>query len=105
MAICSKNVALCCLILSIWGVIQLGLMGLFFYLNSPAFAEDIAAEFGETPEGESLSDKIKRLDKFYEDLDDAYQANAINCWIAAAMYVFVALLAAQQVRANNRIVK
>ena len=33
MAICGPKLSLCGVVLSIWGIIQLSIMGVFFYIN------------------------------------------------------------------------
>ena len=41
MPLCGPKLSMCCSVLSAWGMVQLGLTGLFFYLGSPALIEDI----------------------------------------------------------------
>ena len=41
---CGPKTAACCTILSTWGLVQLGITGLFMYLGSPALVEDIPLE-------------------------------------------------------------
>ena len=41
MAVCGPKLSMCCTILSVWGLLQLALTGLGFYLGSPAFVQDI----------------------------------------------------------------
>ena len=41
MAVCGPKLSMCCSVLSAWGMFQLGLTGLFFYIGSPALVEDI----------------------------------------------------------------
>ena len=38
---CGPKTAACCTVLSTWGLIQLGITGVFMYLGSPALVEDI----------------------------------------------------------------
>ena len=38
---CGPKTAACCTILSTWGLVQLGITGVFMYLGSPALIEDI----------------------------------------------------------------
>ncbi|KAJ3645591.1 hypothetical protein Zmor_023234 [Zophobas morio] len=98
LTICGPKLSGCCMILSLWGIIQLGLMGVFLYFHSVAFAEDIAADI---PTNENWSDQ-QVIDKFYKDVDDAYEMCAVNCWIAAAIYVGFFAFSLQQFWANQR---
>jgi ribonuclease kappa len=41
MKFCGPILSKCCLMVSVWGIIQLGLMGVFFYIHSLTFIEDI----------------------------------------------------------------
>ncbi|CAG9762384.1 unnamed protein product [Ceutorhynchus assimilis] len=91
MAICGPKLSLCGLIISAWGIIQLALMGVFYWIEAVALAEDIP-EIGEY---HSLSD-------FYSKMTNGYQQNAINCWIAALLYLITMALSAHQFWLNNR---
>jgi hypothetical protein len=44
MPVCGPKYSLCCTILSVWAIIQLTLMGIFFHINSVALIEDISLE-------------------------------------------------------------
>ena len=44
MALCGPKLSLCCTVLSAWGIIQLLLMGVFFYVRAVALVEDIYLE-------------------------------------------------------------
>jgi len=66
-------------------------MGLFFYVQSVALVEDLP-----------LKDEYKTMDDFITDRDQAFTANAYNCWIAACMYLFTILFSAQQFYSNNK---
>lgn len=67
-------------------------MGLFYYLHSPAFLEELPVEFKEGDSIESFNKKV----------DDAYTQVALNVWIAAALYVVVLAISVHQFRANIR---
>ncbi|XP_055838297.1 ribonuclease kappa [Episyrphus balteatus] len=92
MKICGPKLSLCGLIISVWGIIQLTLMGLFFYIHSVALIEDLP-----------LEEKYDNIDDFYSAANAAYNQNAYNCWIAACIYVLTLLLSAQQFYANSRV--
>lgn len=91
MAICGPKLSLCGLIISAWGIIQLALMGVFYYIEAVALAEDIP----EIEEYHSLED-------FYSQMSNGYQQNAYNCWIAALLYLITLVVSAHQFWLNNR---
>lgn len=65
MAICSRNMSMCCAALSAWGVIQLVVMGFLFYNHAVAFAEDLQLEV----EGDN---EPVNMDAFYKMADQKY---------------------------------
>ncbi|XP_053991279.1 ribonuclease kappa-B [Hylaeus volcanicus] len=91
MKICGPKYALCGLILSVWGIFQLLLMGIFFYVKSVALVEDL-------PLGGSFTD----VKEFYAEADRGYTQNAYNCWIAACIYVLTFLFSGHQFYINSR---
>ncbi|XP_077284384.1 ribonuclease kappa [Arctopsyche grandis] len=91
MKICGPKCSLCCLLLSIWGIIQLVLMGAFYYIRSVALLEDLP-----------LEEHYESVSAFYTAADSAYEQNAYNCWIAACIYVFTLLLSGHQFYMNSR---
>ncbi|KAJ6641192.1 Ribonuclease kappa [Pseudolycoriella hygida] len=91
MKICGPKLSLCGLIISVWGIIQLTLMGVFYYIHSVALIEDLPLE-------EHYSDPAE----FYAAADMAYSQNAYNCWIAACIYIVTLVLSIQQFYANSR---
>jgi len=62
------------MVVSAWGIIMLGLLGVFFYIGAAALLEDI--NFPKTHANWSEP-----------KIDEAYQSAAYNCWIAAGAYV------------------
>ncbi|XP_015585334.1 ribonuclease kappa-B [Cephus cinctus] len=90
MKICGPKYALCGLVLSTWGIIQLVLMGAFFFIRSVALIEDV-------PVSEFTS-----LNEFYTKIDAGYTQNAFNCWIAACIYIVTFLLSGHQFYVNSR---
>jgi len=91
MPICGPKLSLCGLILSVWGIIQLVLMGVFYYIHSVALIEDLPIE-----------EHYHSPEEFYAAADRAYAQNAYNCWIAACIYVGTLLFSAHQFYANSR---
>ncbi|KAL6430181.1 ribonuclease kappa [Cataglyphis hispanica] len=92
MKICGPKYALCGLILSVWGIFQLLLMGVFFYVRSVALVEDLPLE----------TEKFTSLENFYDVVDRGYTQNAYNCWIAACIYVLTFLFSGHQFYLNSR---
>ncbi|TRY63564.1 hypothetical protein TCAL_09689 [Tigriopus californicus] len=91
MPLCGPKLSLCGVILSAWGIIQLALMGVFFWTNSVAFIEDIP-----------LKEEYESKDELINDLEQGYQQNALNCWIAALLYLVTLCVSVQQFWMNNR---
>lgn len=106
MPICNSACSLCCLIISSWGVIQLVVMGVFYWFHSVALLEDIP---GLKEEGgyEHMMDHDKAspstvANLFYADADNGYHAAAMNCWIAACLYILSFLVSGHQFYMNSR---
>jgi len=76
--------------ISIWGVLQLFLMGIFFYVKCPAFIEDLSI-----PE-EAHHDPLM----FIDAMDKSYAQIAINCWIACGMYAATLVVSGWQMYEN-----
>ena len=95
MAICGPKLSLCGLILSVWGIIQLSLMGVFYYIGSVALFEDI-------PGLETEEEKLHSLDEFYKKAEEGYVQNAYNCWIAACLYIITLAFSGHQFWVNSR---
>ncbi|XP_017466723.1 PREDICTED: ribonuclease kappa-B [Rhagoletis zephyria] len=91
MKICGPKLSLCGLIISVWGIIQLVLMGVFFFIHSVALIEDLP-----------IGEEFHSVEEFYTAANAAYNQNAYNCWIAACIYVLTLLLSAQQFYVNSR---
>ncbi|KAJ8952853.1 hypothetical protein NQ314_007459 [Rhamnusium bicolor] len=92
MPVCGPKLSLCGLIISVWGIVQLALMGVFYYIGAVALAEDI-------PEAEYHEGKLQ---EFYAEVDKGFKQNAYNCWIAALLYLITLAISAHQFWANNR---
>ncbi|KAL4705582.1 hypothetical protein ACJJTC_006910 [Scirpophaga incertulas] len=70
----------CCQVLSIWAVIQLVVMGIFYKFEITQLLEDVEEEHYE-----GILDYIKKT-------KSNYQACAKNCWIAAAIYFVMIII-------------
>lgn len=86
---CGPKLSCAGVVLSIWGIVQLSLMSLAFYSRSIALVEDL--NFNET-------DTENYLDK----MEEAYDVQAMNCAIAAAIYVVTLLISWHQYWLNTR---
>ncbi|GJQ66305.1 hypothetical protein Trydic_g4350 [Trypoxylus dichotomus] len=92
MPVCGPKLSLCGLILSVWGIIQLTLMGVFYYIRAVALAEDVPG----------IEEEFHTLQDFYNAADAGYTQNAYNCWIAACIYVITLAISIHQFWANSR---
>lgn len=92
MPLCGQKTATACALLSVWGIIQLGLTGLASYLHSPALVEDL-----QVPEKESWT-----APELARSLETAYETTALNCWIASLLYLCTLCLSAHQFWSNYR---
>lgn len=68
---------MCCMIFSIWGVIMLGLLGLFFYIEAVALIEDIPPLTNGDSQGNITAN---------------YHTAGIGCFAGAGIYVFTFFL-------------
>lgn len=92
MKVCGPKLSLCGLIISVWGIIQLVLMGIFYYVRSVALADDLPG----------VEKEFENLNEFYTAADAGYTQNAYNCWIAACLYIFTLLISGHQFYVNSR---
>ncbi|KAI4892360.1 hypothetical protein NFI96_023298 [Prochilodus magdalenae] len=89
---CGPKLAACGLVLSIWAVIMLAMMGIFFTTHSAMLFEDVPI-----PE-DILNNKTTQLQDIYE----IYNKIGHNCFIAAVIYVVVGIVSFYNVRMNKR---
>jgi len=92
MPMCGPKTAACCTVLSTWGLIQLGITGVFMYLGSPALVEDI-------PLAENRQDWSES--EWSTKMQIGYQQSALNCWIASLLYLTTLCISAGQMYANS----
>eukprot|EP00091_Calanus_sinicus_P001082 TRINITY_DN11026_c0_g1_i1.p1 TRINITY_DN11026_c0_g1~~TRINITY_DN11026_c0_g1_i1.p1 ORF type:complete len:103 (-),score=24.89 TRINITY_DN11026_c0_g1_i1:191-499(-) len=91
MPLCGQKSSMCCAVLSIWGLIQLTITGALVYIGSPAFVEDIPLS-----ENENWS-----AQEWATHLHAGYQQSALNCWIAALLYLVTLCVSSHQFWANH----
>eukprot|EP00092_Neocalanus_flemingeri_P066051 GFUD01080412.1.p1 GENE.GFUD01080412.1~~GFUD01080412.1.p1 ORF type:complete len:103 (+),score=22.22 GFUD01080412.1:181-489(+) len=90
MPLCGQKSSVCCAVLSVWGGIQLGITGALIYTGSPAFIEDIP-----------LAENANWSPQEWEtNLHAGYQQSALNCWIAALLYLVTFCVSTHQYWAN-----
>jgi len=92
MPLCGRKTSAVCGVLSTWGTLQLALTGLFAYLHCPALIEDISL-----PERPSWT-----ATELATALDSGYKSTALNCWVAALLYLTTLCVSAHQYWANSR---
>ena len=90
--ICNSNVAVCGVIFSVWGIIQLSIMGIAFCNNSVAFVHDL-------PEVDYH--KFNSTEEIKGEMNRQFKISAKNCGIAAAMYLLTFLFSVHQVWVNG----
>ncbi|XP_071393295.1 ribonuclease kappa-B isoform X2 [Centroberyx affinis] len=86
---CGPKMAACGIVISIWGVIMLVMLGIFFSAKSAVLIEDVpfTEEDSKNPP---------------QNVYSLYNQVGINCFIAAAVYVAVGAVSLCQVRLNKR---
>lgn len=85
MTLCGPNLSSFGLCLSVWGIIQLGITGVLFHTRSVALIHDVL-----------LNKEYQTSNQLINDINIKYDASALNCWIAALMYVATLCISAQQ---------
>ncbi|XP_013187579.1 ribonuclease kappa-B [Amyelois transitella] len=93
--VCGPKLSLCGLVISVWGIIQLTLMGVFYYIRAVALLEDLPIE-------EATEHSNRTIDQFIAQVESGYTQNAYNCWIAALLYVVTLVVSGHQFWMNNR---
>ncbi|KAG8441490.1 hypothetical protein GDO86_007018 [Hymenochirus boettgeri] len=89
---CGPKLAACGIVLSIWGVIMLVLLGIFFNVHSAVLIEDVPFTEADLFEDQKPPTKLYGL----------YEQVSYNCFIAAAIYVVIGGFSFCQVRLNKR---
>nr|XP_020450656.1 ribonuclease kappa-A-like [Monopterus albus] len=87
--ICGPKCAACGIVVSIWGIIMLVLLGIFFVIHSAVLIEDV-------PLPEDLYQDTNPPQAIY----DLYNQVGYNCFIAAAVYVLIGAFSCCQMRLN-----
>ncbi|CAJ1086468.1 ribonuclease kappa-A-like [Xyrichtys novacula] len=90
--ICGPKQAACGLVLSVWGVIMLSVLGIFFLLHSAVLIEDVPFSEEDTFQDTNPPQKLY----------DLYDKVGYNCIIAAAVYAFFGAFSCCQMRLNKQ---
>jgi ribonuclease kappa len=90
--ICGPKLSFCCTIISVWGIVQLLLMGIFYFVEAAPLLDDL--EFNSN----ATDDEVFRY-----NLKNAYSQRAYNCWIAAFLYVGLLVFAGSQFMINQKL--
>ncbi|XP_017836666.1 ribonuclease kappa [Drosophila busckii] len=78
---CGKKCTMFCAFISIWGVIQCLLMGVFCSIRALSFLHDIA-----------IQEEYEELHEFKKDADKQFDRTALTCYAAAAVYAVLAII-------------
>ncbi|XP_060791866.1 ribonuclease kappa-A [Neoarius graeffei] len=89
---CGPKMATCMLVLSMWGVIMLAMLGIFFSVHSAVLIEDVPLN------EQDHQDTSRTLQSVYA----VYDQVGYNCFIAAGIYVVIGFVSFVQVRMNKR---
>jgi ribonuclease kappa len=89
--ICGPKLSFCCTVISVWGIVQLSLMGIFYFVEAAPLLDGL--EFNATIPDDKL---------FKKELNDAYSQCAYNCWIAAFLYVGLLVFSGSQFMINQK---
>lgn len=87
--ICGPKLSLCCSVISVWGIIQCLLLGIFFFVQAAPLIDDFDFDHEGTTQN-----------VFDERLKEAFHQRAYNCWIAAFLYVALLVFAGSQFITN-----
>jgi len=67
-------------------------MGIFFKVRAPALAEDLPID----------QDEWARQNHSYNYIEELYDQNAINCWIATGLYCITFIISIVMFKINQR---
>lgn len=81
--LCGVKRSIFCTLVSVWGVIMLGIMGGLLSYKSIAFIEDVPVEEFDQHQG---------IDAFFKEQYHKYDLAAHNCYIALIMYAVTFLV-------------
>ncbi|XP_053688769.1 ribonuclease kappa-like [Sabethes cyaneus] len=96
MPVCGTKLSILGMVISIWGIVQLFLLGFLYQNRAVALVEDLP---------KSMLDKVyNSSEEFYEEADRTFDDYTFQCWTAACLYVVTLLFSSYQYYANNHVV-
>ncbi|XP_041638385.1 ribonuclease kappa-A-like [Cheilinus undulatus] len=90
--ICGPKQAACGIVISLWGVIMLSMLGIFFITHSAVLIEDVPVTEDDLHQDGNPPQRVYQL----------YDKVGYNCIIAAAIYVFIGAFSCCQMRLNKQ---
>jgi len=90
--VCGPKIATCGIVISIWAVIMLAMLGIFFKTHSAVLIEDVPLT------EEDISGDKNPPTTVYGLFDQV----SYNCFIAAAVYLVVGAFSFCQIKLNKR---
>lgn len=88
--ICGPKLSLCCTIISVWGIIQFILLGIFFFVEAAPLLVELNFDYKNSSDPHGFSDQLKT----------SYHQRAYNCWIAAVLYIALLVFSGYQFRVH-----
>ncbi|VDK62896.1 unnamed protein product [Onchocerca ochengi] len=92
--LCGPKLSAFCMIMSVWGVVFLGLLGVFFYVQAVNLFPDLHFEQEEPVDGAVLPLTTAVI-------EDKYAEKATQCWVAAGMYLVTLIVVFWQNKFNS----
>lgn len=89
---CGPKLAACGIVISIWGVIMLAMLGIFFTTHSAVLIEDVPLTEEDMRGDESAINNVYSL----------FNQVGYNCFIAAGVYVVLGFVSLCQIKLNKR---
>ncbi|CAG5133336.1 unnamed protein product [Candidula unifasciata] len=80
------------MVISVWGIVMLALMAIFLKIRTPNLLEDVLG--GNITKWEDHNFSIQYV-------RDQYDSSALNCGVAAILYIVLFIFAFIQLRLNN----
>uniref|UniRef100_UPI00358F0DF5 ribonuclease kappa-B-like n=1 Tax=Myxine glutinosa TaxID=7769 RepID=UPI00358F0DF5 len=89
--LCGPKLSMCGIVLSIWGVIMLVLLGVFFHIHSAILIDDVPLTGNYFISSSNIT-----------EIYDMYEKVAMNCFIAAAVYLVIGIFSGCQICMNRQ---
>lgn len=90
--LCGPKLSLCCSVISIWGIIQFFLLGIFFFVEAAPLLDDFS--YNNTD--------AKNITTFNDGLKHEFRIRATNCWIAAVLYIILLIFSGYQFKVHMK---